>query len=272
MLFLKICLIVFLTSASNVWATNWCNSANMKGAWKFDETSGTMFDCTSNANNGTTTASPNATGKFGKAIDYQMFNGNTNFGSAASLDNISQLSIGAWIAPDTEGDLNDNGRCDAGVIMTKAQWGLCLKTTNKLRFFSRWDGGTTPWNTSSTVVSAWDGTFHHVAATYDRSSSSNSPVIYFDGVSVGIAANSPCCSAANSDAAEDLTIGLFNPASIDTTDFDGRIDEAFIYSGILTGSDISDIMNNGLDGTQGVVASHTNFLRGGTVIRNSTIN
>ncbi|MBL8012435.1 MAG: hypothetical protein JNN05_01170 [Candidatus Omnitrophica bacterium] len=227
-------------------ATDWCASANMKGAWKIDETSGTIQDCTSNNNDGTNNAgSLNVSGKFGTAIDYNQNNNEyLDFGSPTAFDNVTQKTIGAWTYIDTDGD-NSSARCNAGVIFQKTEWGFCIEPTDKMRYFHRWNGGQTSWDTTNADVTyaAWT----HWAVKYDRSSSSNDPTIYKDGVAKSTNNPTPCCSGANDDSGSSLLMANI----FDVDEWDGKFDEAFFYSGMMTSTDINEIKDSGLDGLQG---------------------
>ena len=243
----------FLLVSSVFAATDWCASANMKGAWKFEETSGSVIDCTSNGNNGTVTSgTQGVTGKYGNAIDFnQNNNEKLNFGSATSLDDLTQKTLGAWVYPDTDGD-NSGGSCNGGVVFHKSEWGFCIQPTDKIRFFHRWNGGQTSWDTTNADVSY--GAWHHWAVKYDRGSTTNDPVIWVDGVVKSTNNPNPCCSSANSDGWSNLHSAQNGN---DINEFDGKYDEAFYYSGMLTDTDINEIKDSGLDGLQGSTAAYS---------------
>lgn len=247
---------LFILFVPSSYATNWCNDANMRGAWLFNEASGTLQDCTSNNNDGTASGGGTTVGVAGKYSLGVDFSGATDdqvgFGSAASLDDIGTISVGGWIAPDTVGN-TAGGRCSYGVILGKDEWALCLEN-KKIRFYYRWDGGQNSWDTTADVVANWDSSWHHVAATYNGTSASNDAIIYFDGVAVATNDPSPCCSAINTDAGSNLRAGI---GIGDVSEFDGKMDELFVYAGILNSSQISEIKDSGLQGDQGSAVTST---------------
>lgn len=265
-IFLVVCsLLIGIVNAQA--ATNYCNDSNMGAAYKFNETSGNALDCTSHANDCTVTnVTQNATGKYGAAANFtQINNAGMNCGSGASIDNFIAHSGGAWVNATTDGN-NDVNNCTAGVVMTKGSdairnWIFCISPTDKLDYMRRW-GDTNHWITTSSVIQY--GSFHHWAFTYDGNSSSNQALIYYDGVAQATNSRTPTGSITD-DSSSSLHIGVND--GDDGNEFDGVIDEAFYYNGVLTSTQINEIMNSGLDGTQG---SHTNIIKNAT-IRNATI-
>lgn len=236
-------LLIFLF-CTKAWAVDYCADSNMKGAWKMEETSGNLLDCTSNANNcvPTSITQGSTDKKFGTyAVDIPQTNNNKlDCGSAASLDNFATLSTGGWFAPDDQGETSTS-RCNAGNFIQKSEWGLCFRQTNRRAFYYRWSFGQTTWSTP-TAPYVPDGTYHHEAVTYNGGSTANDPIIYVDGTSQTIGDVSPG-GTRNSDATDNLLIGL---GITDINELNSRADEVFYYNGILTSTQINDIKDNGL--------------------------
>lgn len=231
----------------------------MKGAWKMEEQSSVYIDCTINGNNGTLTSGGSTNragaGKYGTyAIDFTQSNdAYVNFGSASSLDNLSQISTGAWIYPDTDGDNNGNV-CSAASIIGKNSfgdgWFFCMATPDRLKFAQKFSFGIGALQTGSVIT--YTG-YQHVAVTYDNTSTSNTPHIYRNGVAqVGTITNTPF-GTVNPDASFNLGLGIEIDQNVG--EFDGRIDEPFVYSGIMNSTQINEIMNGALGGTG--VPTHT---------------
>lgn len=248
--------LLLLVVGQNAWATNWCADANTVLGAKMEETSSTYTDCSSSANNGTVNGAMTRTGtpKYGTNAldDNQVNNAYVDFGSAASLDNITALTVCAWVAADTDGG-NSGSLCNAASIIGKNDnsdgWNLCFQTTGQIRFRVRFSGsGTVNWTTTDTPFASYDGTYHHVCATYNNSSTSNDPVIYFDGVSRTITESTAPVGTYNTDASSSVKLGIENTAS-NEGEFDGRMDEIFISNKVLNSTEIADLRDCGLDGT-----------------------
>lgn len=226
---------------------NYCADSNMKAAYYLNETSGNALDCTSNANNCTNTSvTRNVTGKYGQAYDFtQINNASLSCGSAASVDDIVSISAGTWLQPDTDGS-NDGVACNAASIITKdpssSGWGFCMQTTAQLRYCQKWTGGRVCWTTTDTPLTFDGTTWQHVAVTYAGTGTGTDPLIYKDGASRTVGNQTPF-GTRESDAALTLSIGSEggNLGEADT-----RMDEPFLYSGILTSTQINDIKDNGL--------------------------
>ena len=249
-------LILFLLIIPNAWATNWCADTDTVLGAKMEETSSTYADCSSSSNTGTVSGSMtrNGTPKYGTNAldDNEVNNAYVDFGSAASLDNITALTVCAWVAADTDGN-NGGSLCDAGSIIGKNDnsdgWNLCFQKTGQIRFRVRFSGsGSVNWTTNDTPYSSYDGSYHHICATYNNSSTSNDPIIYFDGSARAITESTAPVGTYNTDAAFTVKLGLENTAS-NEAEFDGRLDEIFISKRVLNSTEINNLMNCGLDGT-----------------------
>lgn len=243
-------------------STDYCADGTLEGGYKMDDASGDLQDCSSNNNDLVAVGSPgnySAAGKYDTSFDFTQDN-NSGFYAAdiAAIDDIPAMTVGAWIAPDSDGDNNANV-CDAGAIMTKhtatiSGWALCLVSGAgpvPLLFGSKWDGGTVRWQTSSSIVTL-DSVFQHVAVTYNNTSTANDPIIYYNGVSQSVTEGGTApFGSPQSDVGGELTVGIEGDGSGtgDVDEFDGRIDEAFIFSAVLNSTQINELMTGGLDGT-----------------------
>ncbi|MEK7180032.1 MAG: LamG domain-containing protein, partial [Patescibacteria group bacterium] len=212
--------------------------------------SGTVVeDFSGNGNRGIIVGTPGVwiTGKLGKAYDFQQVNGSCstgsnciNAGSAASLDNIRQITVMAWIAPDDVGDTS------AGSIVTKYGcgtdgWELKLDTTSRFAFSYQWTGGIGRWRTTNNLSPFFGTTFQHVAVTYNSAASTNDPILYYNGASVAVSETNTPASSPDNDAANNLHIGI----GCGTYEFDGRIDEVRVYNRILSAAEIKTLYQSG---------------------------
>ncbi len=236
-------------------ATNWCASANTKVGFKMQETSGVYVDCSSNSNNGTVAGSVTrgATGKYANGVQFtQSNNADIHISSASSLNNIDPISVALWVNNNSDGE-NSGDQTDAGVLIQKngRSWLFAHKQTNKLRWHVHYAGGSISWDTTSAVVGY--GTFEHYAATQNRAGA-GAPTIYVNGVSKTVSGGTPF-GGIDDDTGSLIYIGISATGGVN--EIDSTIDEVLVYNGILTSTDINEVKDNGLDGTQGVSDMHS---------------
>lgn len=266
----KILTFLFLVlSTMPAWcATNYCNDANMAAAWKFNEASGSIADCTSNANSGTVvgTITQNVTGKYSQGVDFTNVNNSyVSVAAAASNNGIIKLSTGLWVKVHSAGHTDGifcNGSASAiiGKNDGASGWQVCLSgtTPGKILFVNKYAGGISRYQTTSGVV-PYDNTWHHIDVVVDQTSAANTPVMYYDGVSQAVSNVNSSSSTLNSDSGIAVGIGVDGVAN-QVAEADMVMDEPYIYkTNLLTSADVTSIMNNGLDGSQGTV-SHQYFI------------
>jgi hypothetical protein len=166
---------------------------NYVGVWHMEETpanGGTHYDSTWNQNNGTFTdananSDTNATGQIDGADDFNGDADYVNTGSGSSLDNIGVKTISAWIRSDDKGDTNPVAA--KGSDDETSGWYFLVDQVpgrDRLSFIQGWSGNTAEWHTDNLTMTP--GSMYHVAVTYDRSSTTNDPVLYIDGVSKAV--------------------------------------------------------------------------------------
>ena len=136
-----------------------------------------------------------ATGQFGLAFDFAQTN-NTGFSSTdiAAMTNIRTLSVGAWTAPDSDGDINV-GCLTGGSIFQKrdAGDGWCIGLDSgtgpvNFRFAYQWTGGIGRWTTDTAEVD-FTPAYQHLAVTYSATATTNDPIFYYNGVSQPLTKN-----------------------------------------------------------------------------------
>jgi len=223
---------------------------SLKGYWSFngpDMNGTTAYDRSGAGNNGTLTNGPTRTiGKIGQALRFDGADDYVDAGSASSLDNITQMTMTAWIKPNSLGEngsgriIDKDGTSFAGRMLYVCSSGTC-GVNNSLRFargFGTTDG---TWTTTADAVSM--GVWQFVAITYDDSSVSNDPVFYVNGSVVSSSENStPVGSAETTEASYNWVIGN-RPAG--DRSFDGSIDEVRVYNRILSVNEITALYNQG---------------------------
>mgnify|MGYP001594005931 CR=1 FL=1 len=218
---------------------------NIQGYWKFDESSGNASDSTANANtltnNGTATY---VAAKINNGID---LNGTTQYFSIADasqtgLDLTGAFTLAVWINTDVDPStvnnpiITKNDNTDKNYAFAIANYGtvpapddrlyLSIKSTTLVEM-------TTTWN--PTV-----GTWYHAAVTY-TASGTNDVQFYINGAAQGAAISSGKTVLDTGGAAVEvgeIAHGLWDM-------WDGKIDEAGIWSRALSSSEISELYNGG---------------------------
>lgn len=239
-------------------AVNYCGDANTAGAWKLDEASGTLADCTSHANTGTVTGaiSYSASLKWDGALDdNNVNNANVSFGSGATIDDVFDAggTLMFWASLDSAGTAGNV--CTGGTFLSKSGddgWEYCIDSDRTARFSDKWAGGFSIWQTNAALIAAFDGAAHFYMVYYNADSTGNVPEVQVDcGGSVGVTqtANAPF-GTRNSDAALSMFMFIENDGGggSGVGEMDGKMDDVLFYNGDLR-SQCSTIMAAGIDGT-----------------------
>ncbi|MGZ8633867.1 MAG: LamG domain-containing protein, partial [Solirubrobacteraceae bacterium] len=210
-------------------------SANLIGAWGFDETTGTTAGDASGRNNtGTITGATRSTaGKFGGALS---FNGTSNWVTvpdADVLDLTTGMTMEAWVRPTATGAL-------WRTVMLKEQPGSLIYALYAgdaagrpaMDIFTTADLGFS--GTTATPLNAWT----HLAATYDGTTQR----LYVNGVQVATRATTGSIRASTGV----LRIGGNNSWANEW--FAGLIDEVRLYNKALTAAEIQADMAQPVSG------------------------
>lgn len=170
------------------------------------------------------------------ARDYDGVNDRLTFGSDASIDGdgsstFLQRTIAMWLKLDT----SSGNRCLLGKS-TFSEWLFYWNgTTAKLHYFNAWSGApNVEWRATTNLGT----TMHHIAVTYDQSSTSNDALIYVDGVLEGTITelSGPPSGTPVSDAALNLVQGELSTGA---QDLDGQI-QNFVYdNAVWSAADIN---------------------------------
>ena len=170
-----------------------------------------------------------------------------NSGNDAStqFDRTNPFTLMAWVKTTSDGHGAIIAKMNAGgsyrgydIYYCGSLTDYCNPHTVKFHLEHSWSSNAiTAYVSSGGMIN--DGIWHHVAATYDGSSSANGVKVYIDGVSQSLTLESDGL-ASTTDTTAPLLIGSRNGGSY----FSGFIDEAKVYSGALTGSDILAIYNS----------------------------
>ena len=254
-LLITICLLLV---CSNGWAAkNYCYDANAEGCWLFTEGSGeSVADSSPNSNTGTfkgagepawdTTDVPFAyAGVAPNSVDFDTTDDYINSGNDSSLNNLSAITIVAYMKPSTAGE------GDVGKIVDKAGdsgfagWLFSTFSSNKISFIVTYDSDVNELERTSAINSLTMDTWQHVAVTWDCSTTATNCHIYVNGVEVSYLESIDGGTTRDNDSSNSLAIGNNFEG---TATFDGLITDVGIFSRVLTATEITEIMNYGLTG------------------------
>ncbi len=224
--------------------TNWMNIAGtdtsgLVGYWKFDEGSGsTVYDNSGSGYNGTISGATWTDGVSGRALNFDGVNDIVTIGNVLNFERTDNWSASAWVKV-----TSTNSTHGASAIIDKSNSGYDGYT-----FYVYGSAGYTG-QPSVSLINYWydpqkalvkfsptrvdDGAWHHIAYTYNGSSSASGMNLYVDG------------ALSNGYTWFDtLTGSIQNNSSLeiggrgDGFFFNGLIDEVKIYSRVLSASEV----------------------------------
>jgi hypothetical protein len=214
-------------------------TTGLVGHWALNETSGTSIaDSSSSANTGTvggglSTAADSIAGQISTGLNFQYSSTDyINLGSPAALDNLGPLTISAWIKP------TNNATCpwQQGIIYSTDGasspdgYSFLITQGGALQFGVDTGGGLYR-TTNYGIVNT--GTWQHVVATWDGTSSQTGIKIYINGTEVSYSGGQDQAVSFD-DSATNKYIGAYNA----TCSMDGGMDDVRIFNRALTSSDI----------------------------------
>lgn len=235
--------------------------------WPLDESAGTTVADLVGVSPGTAVNSPTwvpTGGQVGGAMDFDGADDRVDVGSDATLDNLSALTIVAWIKPDTLGEGPSLGRIigktsSAGTTTTGG-WTLNLDTTNRLTFDV--DYNTTDFRRRAANNSITLGQWQQVAVTWTGSATASTSHLYINGVETSYATTTNGTGGRADDSAQSISIG--NPPGRTDRTFDGKIDNVRIYNRALSSAEISALYDITVSGNGCSVA--------GEILYDATLN
>lgn len=182
-----------------------------------------MRDSTSRLSHGTSvgtmTSGDSVGGKVSNSLDFDGSDDGINSNAATHLDNLSKMTVTAWIYPRTVDGTERR-------IADKGEWHFNVHGTNRIGFtadFTPTQSLISNANDNSVTLNRWQ----HVALTWDGSLTSANADIYVNGVEVSYAARFDGDATRVSDAASNFFIGNRTDQALP---FDGLIDEIRIAS------------------------------------------
>ncbi len=175
--------------------------------------------------------------KHSMAIDFNhTVNQVVDFGAQSAVQLIQSKTIMFWIDLDTTTDGDFFGL--SATDYANEVWDSYIESA-KIKFFANFSTTNGIWQTNSSISTGR----HHVAITYNYSSTSNDPIIYIDGVSVSISESSTPVGSYMTGTTNTFKIGA---PTVLTYPFDGRMNNALVYNRILTAAEIADAYSSRL--------------------------
>ena len=236
------------------------DARTVAGMWLFDGDEGDVAtDSSSNGNDGILTNDPEwVDGKFGNALEFDGVLAYVDCGNGQSLDIAEAITIVAWVRFDAVDYKNGKGNLFTiaakgypDALAPHAGWWFSHDNRNNGQSFNYtcfghknggWAGGG---NNLSGVNFAFDkDEWYHLAITVGDSVGR----LYVNGTQLGI--DKPFANLVLSDTSRNLTIGSAGTSWY----FGGLIDEFAVFDVELDGTDLQEIMDEGLERATGLTA------------------
>lgn len=224
------------------------NLPGLVGYWAMDELVndlclGTKDVCDSTVNKyfsgGNITGSPSIVdGRIGKARNFSATPDAIHFStteSAAARD-LAQLTISAWIKPESAGESNAGRIIEKELASGSAGWDFYLNSSNQLVFNGFFTTSALA-RASSTALTL--NQWNHVVVTWDGSTSASNVKMYINGQETGYSTTTNGSGTRNSDSSKNMIIGNNSVGRA----FDGIIDEVMVFNRVLSSDEAADLAN-----------------------------
>ncbi len=243
-------------SKVNTTATTTGNTG-LVGHWTFDGpdlTTATATDKSGRGNNGVLTNGPlPIIGKTGQGLSFDGSNDFVSVSSGVSTTDLPRMTVSAWFKKSTSGNIGSI----VGKMSSFYGWDLyycssvCGGSLQTLEFAQTFDESGATWRTPARAVALNE--WVHVVVSYDRTSSSNIPAFYINGViTTSTARGGAASGVATSDDGVAITIGKSDDGA-----FNGLIDDVRVYNRILTADEVSDLYTGSVGTKMNVTATST---------------
>ena len=179
------------------------------------------------------------------------FNGSTNqvkIGTAAVWEAIigsggtSKMTLAVWVNLDTHDGGVENFMDFGGDNILFGR-----QAANKVYFQTEWNSGAAAWWLSTILLDDYEGTWIHVAVSYDAGSTANNPVIYVNGEAITLSGPLGTAPAGSWDG---ITVSACFLGGT-TNRITGKLADAAIWDSVLTAAEIKAIYK----ATNGIYAS-----------------
>lgn len=202
----------------------------LRAGWKMDEISGTQVNDVLTTYTGTTNATVNQTGKFGRAYSYSSASSQiTTCGIDVGDLGTNDFSYSCWIYVPTLQSAYNGFIEEQGTVSFYS----CVDVDNYIRSVITFDGSTYIHITSNSSITA--GNWINVIMTYDRSGNGT---MYVDGVA------QTDVEVVSSGVTVDIVSNLdwrIGRGGTSTWYFNGSIDDVYLWTKVLTQAEIDDI-------------------------------
>jgi beta-galactosidase len=198
--------------------------------WKMDETGGsTAFDSSGNGRNAALTGASFTTGYLSNAL--QLAGSSGSYGNYSASDG-NQVTLAAWVKA------SGNGGGGYPFIVGSPSYRFIFRftgTDSSSVGFATWDGVNGDWDSGAGTIA--QGTWYHVAVSYDRNHLSTPPVFYINGKKMTTAV-----LASPSGTPPPFTgTGYIGNRYDGARGWNGLIDDLRIYNRILSDSEIQTL-------------------------------
>ena len=192
-------------------------------------------------------ASSPVSGVSGQALKFDGADGKIDVTHAASIDNLSAMTISAWV------NAKSMGESSSGYIISKENngdggWLLTLYSTG-LYFRVWYDDGTMAhslqaYSAENTFTSADFNQWHHIIVTWDGTNLASGVKFYKDNILLShyVGAETNGVNSRISDSTYNINIGNNYWQS---RTFDGSIDDVRVYSRALSSDEVGDLYRLG---------------------------
>lgn len=166
-----------------------------------------------------------------------------NYGYLSQVVQTGERTYAAWGYRNTDGVY---GFIICGPFADGGGTFLEISSANRPIFYSNLFNATPgDWrgtNTNTFMAGDW----HHIAVTYNAWSSTDDPIIYIDGASIGVTEFGTPSGTLNSEFGAEVVLGNWHTATQNyTTPFDGFLKDVRIYNRILTAAEVTTLYNAG---------------------------
>lgn len=200
----------------------------LRAGWKFDELSGTQVNDVLTTYTGTTNATVNQTGKFGRSHSYASASTQmATFGADIGDLGTSDFSYSAWIyVPTLQSAYNGFIEMQSSLVSFYAMVGA----DNEIRAVITFDDATYINIVSNAAITA--GAWTHIAVTYDRSGNGT---LYINGVAQTDVEDISAHVAVDVQSNINFRIGRGGSS---TWYFNGSIDDVYLWTKVLSQGEI----------------------------------
>jgi hypothetical protein len=235
-------------SANNISTfIDWNNS--LISWWRMDDVNqtgkGALVQDYMNRNNGTSIADAAQTdaGYFGKGFEFDGSGDKINMSSNYMVDNLSQITVSAWIYPKSEGE-NDRAviisKRDGGGGENDWSFNLAAGATNALTFDKGFDDPGIVYRVGAdndVTLNQWQ----HVAVTWNGSGNDQGIHLYVNGAETAYQDGNNVTGSPGDDSSRNLVIG--NQMNNVNT-WDGSIDDVMLFNRTLSSGEIASLYAN----------------------------